>query len=335
MHSKELPLKQLPPKKLPLGPLVVDINGLTLTPEDREILQHPFIGGVILFSRNYQSRTQLIELTTQIKCLRFPELLISVDHEGGRVQRFQPDFTRLPPIEEFGVLYETDPQAALTVAQKSGYVMASELRACGVDFSFAPVLDVNKKINKALAGGRTIHSDVNIITAVARAYIAGMHQAHMSATGKHFPGHGSVTVDSHVGIPHDARSFAEIASHDLLPFKNLLSDLQAVMTAHIIFSEVDAETPTTLSSIWIDGILRKKLGFNGMVFSDCVSMAGVAKLVPDPAQRVQNCLVAGCDMVLLCNDRPAVEIVLSKADISNNAQLAARIELMRNFKEEV
>ena len=318
-------------RKLVLGPLIVDIAGLTLTAADREILQHPLVGGVILFSRNYQSRLQLIELTTQIKQLRFPELLIAVDHEGGRVQRFQAEFTRLPPIEEFGVSYETDPQAALVAAQASAYTMASELRNCGVDFSFAPVIDLNKKINKALVGGRAIHPDPEIVIAIARAYIAGMHQANMSATAKHFPGHGSITIDSHVGIPRDPRHFADIENADLLPFKKLVPDLQAIMSAHIIFPEVDAQYPATLSRHWITNVLREKLGFNGMVFTDCLSMAGVAKLIPDPAQRVQLALAAGCDMALLCNDRSAVEQVLENCVVPENPQLAARVELMRKF----
>jgi beta-N-acetylhexosaminidase len=315
----------------PLGPLVIDVAGLHLTAADREILQHPLVGGVILFSRNYQSPTQLIELTTQIKQLRSPELLIAVDHEGGRVQRFQAEFTRLPPIEEFGTLYETDPNAALKAAHESAYIMASELRNCGVDFSFAPVIDLNKKINKALVGGRAIHPDPEIVIAIARAYIAGMHQASMSATGKHFPGHGSITVDSHVGIPRDPRHFIDIENADLIPFKKLVPDLQAIMSAHIIFPDVDAQYPATLSHLWINKILREKLGFSGMVFTDCLSMVGVAKLVPDPAQRVQLALTAGCDMALLCNDRTAVEQVLESCIAPENPQLAGRVELMRKF----
>ena len=316
---------------LPLGSLIVDIAGLNLTSQDREILQHPLVGGVILFSRNYQSCAQLIELTTQIKQLRSPELLITVDHEGGRVQRFQHEFTRLPPMEEFGILYETDPETALKAAQGSAFKMASELRSCGVDASFAPVIDLNKKINKALVGGRAIHENSDIVVAIARAYIAGMHQAGMSATGKHFPGHGSITVDSHVGIPRDTRKFAEIEFADLIPFKKLLPDLQAIMSAHIIFPEVDMQYPATLSTIWLTQILREKLGFKGLVFSDCLSMAGVAKLITDPAQRVQQALAAGCDMALLCNDRAAVEQVLESCVVPENPNLAARIEKMRKF----
>ncbi|MSP52929.1 MAG: beta-N-acetylhexosaminidase [Gammaproteobacteria bacterium] len=336
-HRNNLLMTQIcrgdPLLALPLGPLIVDIAGLRLTNSDREILQHPLVGGIILFSRNYQSRTQLIELTTQIKQLRSPELLIAVDHEGGRVQRFQTEFIRLPPIEEFGALYETDPAAALTAAQMSAYTMASELRSSGVDLSFAPVIDLNKKINNALVGGRAIHPDPDIVIAVARAYIAGMHQAGMSATAKHFPGHGSITVDPHVGIPRDPRHFADIENADLIPFKKLVPDLQAIMSAHIIFPEVDAQYPATLSHIWITNILREKLGFKGMIFSDCLSMAGVAKLVPDPVQRVQLAFAAGCDMALLCNDRSAVERVVESCVVPENSQLAERIELMRRFKK--
>jgi beta-N-acetylhexosaminidase len=346
--------------KLALGPLIIDIAGLALTSEDREILQHPLVGGVILFSRNYQSRAQLTELTTQIKALRTPELLITVDHEGGRVQRFQTEFTRLPPIEEFGALYthelaknegwreggslwceakkvpqRQDPEyssSALQAAHTSAYTMASELRSCGVDASFAPVIDLNKHINKALVGGRAIDADPAIVIAVARAYIAGMHQAGMSATGKHFPGHGSITVDSHVGIPRDARSLSEIEKADLIPFKQLTSDLQAIMSAHIIFPDIDSQHPATLSTIWLNNILREQLGFTGLIFSDCLSMAGVAKLVPDPAQRVERALAAGCDMALLCNDRPAVELVLQQCAVPENVNLAVRIEKMRCFR---
>lgn len=295
------------------GSLIADLQGLEITAEESDILKHPSIGGVVLFKRNYASIEQLKNLTTAIRALRDPALLIAVDHEGGVVQRFIDGFTRLPPMCELGVEYQRDSANALIQAEQLGYVMASELKACGVDLSFAPVLDLDKGMSRVLAGGRAISSDPLITATVAKAYVKGMRRAGMIAVGKHFPGHGSVIVDSHLGLPIDDRSFAEIAADDLIPFQQLIADdLEAIMPAHIIFSAVD-DRPASLSPIWLQDILRDQLGFKGIVYSDCLSMAGAAQMIQSPVERVKQALAAGCDKALLCNDRAALLEVLTNS----------------------
>ncbi len=295
---------------LPLGPIVADVAGKELTAEDKELLQHPLIGGVVLFSRNYQSNAQLIALVKQIRALRTPELLITVDHEGGVVQRFKEGFTLLPTMASFGELYQADPTKALIAAKAAGYTMASELKAHGIDLSFAPVLDLDKGCSRVLKGGRAIAADPQVVTAVAKAYVAGMRTAGMPAIGKHFPGHGSVVIDSHVGLPVDPRPFTEIEQEDLIPFKELIATgLEGVMPAHIIYSKVD-DKPASLSAYWLQTILRQQLAFTGIVFSDCLSMSAASNVLPSPVERVAQALRAGCDMALLCNDRDALAAVL-------------------------
>ena len=293
-----------------LGSIIADLEGTALTPEDSEILQHPLIGGVVLFTRNYESPEQLRELTSTIRSVCGPDFLITVDHEGGAVQRFLPGFTRLPPMAQLGEHYELDANAALTSAETLGFVMASELKACGVDLSFAPVLDLNKGISRVLAKGRAISADPDVVTTIALAYMKGMNRAGMMAIGKHFPGHGSVEIDSHLGLPVDTRSFADICADDLIPFQRLIQEgLSGIMPAHIIFSAVD-DKPASLSTVWLKDILRHQLHFKGTVFSDCLSMAGAAQLIESPVERVRQALAAGCDKALLCNDRIALKQVL-------------------------
>jgi beta-N-acetylhexosaminidase len=290
-----------------LGPLMIDIAGTELTAEEKERLQHPLVGGVILFSRNYQSPQQVAQLTAQIRDIRQPDLLIAVDHEGGRVQRFRQGFTHIPPAGALGKHFHSHPKHCLHLAETAGWLMAAELRAVGVDFSFAPVLDLDYGVSEVI-GDRSFHRDPESVSKLAAAYIQGMKSAWMSAVGKHFPGHGAVTVDSHKGLPIDARQFEDIWADDMVPFRRLSKVLAGVMPAHIVFSECD-DKPAGFSPFWVQQILRQKIGFQGAVFSDDLSMAGAA-VAGNAADRAQAALAAGCDMALVCNDPDAVNLVL-------------------------
>lgn len=315
-----------------LGPLFIDIAGTTLTIEEREMLMHPLVGGIVLFSRNYVSPNQLTDLVKQIKSLRTPELIISVDHEGGRVQRFQDGFTRLPPMASLGEMFLADPIKATKDAAELGFVMASELRQHNIDLSFAPVLDLNRGICKVLEGGRALSPDVDTVVTLAAAYMTGMHKAGMPTVGKHFPGHGSVAVDSHVGIPHDKRPLVDVEQTDMQAFTQLFDKgLDAVMPAHIIFPEVDS-LPVSLSPKWLQALLRIKYGFTGIIISDCLSMAGAAAILSEPTQRVQQALIAGCDAVLLCNDRQAQELVLDKLIYQPSLDVSQKLLELRRYQ---
>ena len=292
---------------------MIDIAGVALTEDECMQLQHPLVGGVVLFTRNDQNPTQLKQLTSQLKSLRAEPLLIAVDHEGGRVQRFREGFTVLPAMSTLGDEYLTSPTEALRRAEKLGFTMANELKICGVDISFAPALDLNLGVSKVLEGGRAISNDPRIVVDVARAYIDGMHRAGMKATGKHFPGHGHVTLDSHFDLPVDDRDLATILADDLIPFVDLIDQLDAIMPAHIIFSKVD-DKPASLSRVWLQDILRTQLNFKGQVFSDCLSMLGAVKFEPDPTKRIKLSLNAGCDMVLVCNQPDSVKEILEHFD---------------------
>ncbi len=283
-----------------LGPVMVDLAGETLTSEEQEFLRHPAVGGVILFSRNFSSPEQLAELIRDIHALREPRLLVAVDQEGGRVQRFREGFTLLPPARRFGELYDRNPDAAVEAARTTGWLMASELRAVGVDFSFAPVLDLDRGMSGVI-GDRAFHSGPEAVVRLARAWLSGVREAGMSAVGKHFPGHGAVVADSHVEVPVDSRAFENILDQDVIPFERLMEDgLAAVMTAHVIYDQVD-HLPATFSRFWITEVLRDRLGFQGAVFSDDLGMAG-AGVVGDLLARAEAALEAGCDMIPVCND---------------------------------
>jgi beta-N-acetylhexosaminidase len=294
-----------PPRELPHGPLMIDIGGLELSDRDRERLTHPLVGGLILFARNYQSPQQLTRLTAEAHALRSPPLLIAIDHEGGRVQRCREGYTRLPPMRRLGQLWAQSPDEALSAAHDIGYVLAAELRRNGVDLSFTPVLDLDWQ-RSAVIGDRSFHGDPQVVVQLAGALIAGLHRAGMAACGKHFPGHGWALADSHVAIPIDERSLAELAP-DIAPYRQL--ELDAVMPAHVIYPRIDAR-PAGFSPVWI-AMLREELGFAGVIFSDDLAMHG-ASIAGDIVERASAAWNAGCDMLPVCNTPDAVDALLER-----------------------
>ncbi len=297
------------PVDLPLGSLMVDVGGPELACEDIELLSLPAVGAVILFSRNFASRAQLAILTSRIKSIRNPALLIAVDQEGGRVQRFRNGFSDLPAALDFGRMYDQNRDKALALCLETGRLMARELIGVGVDFSFAPVLDRADSDSRVI-GDRGFHERPQVIAELAGAFISGMNAAGMAATGKHFPGHGGVVEDSHVELPVDNRSLQELQGCDLIPWQNLSGRLGGAMTAHVHFPNIDDQLPT-YSRFWIRSVLRQRLGFRGLVFSDDLSMQGAGGAAT-PLQRTRRALQAGCDMALICNDRPAAYEVARK-----------------------
>jgi beta-N-acetylhexosaminidase len=284
------------------APVVLDVAGLALNADDRRRLQHPLTGGLILFARNWRDRQQLTELTTEAKALR-PDLLICVDHEGGRVQRFRSDgFTVLPPMRALGALWMRDAMRATDAATAVGYVLGAELRACGVDLSFTPVLDLDHG-GSTVIGDRAFHRDPRVVGLLAKSVMHGLLRAGMANCGKHFPGHGHVAADSHVDIPIDRRSLKALLSDDAAPYDWLSTSLASVMPAHVVYTKVDAR-PAGFSSRWLQDILRMKLRFDGAIFSDDLSMAGARRLDGRELSYTEAAvaaLQAGCDMVLLCN----------------------------------
>lgn len=307
-----------------IGALMLDFEGTMLTPEERELLQNPHVGGVILFSRNFESIAQVMKLIADARECCPQTLLIAVDHEGGRVQRFHNGFSAIPAMaaiaQQFGVQ-----QPALTIAKELGWLMASECLATDIDFSFAPVLD-RRGISDVI-GDRAFSSEAGEIIPLASAFIDGMNEAGMKATGKHYPGHGSVKEDSHIAIPVDKRSAAEI-EHDLAVFKAMIhsNHLQAVMPAHVIYPAID-DKPAGFSQVWLDK-LRHELQFGGVIFSDDLAMEG-ANPMGSFAQRADAALEAGCDMVLVCNQRSGVEDVLENAKLTLKSQSISRLACMR------
>ena len=315
---------------LDLGPLIVDIAGVELTVEDREFLQHPNIGGVILFARNFICREQVGALVAEIKALRQPSLLIYVDQEGGRVQRFKEGFKRLPPLAVLGKVYDSSPSKALEFAESTAWLMASEILSCGIDVSFAPVLDIDTGISEVI-GNRSFHHEPKIVSILGLAYCQGLKRAGMASTGKHFPGHGSVAADSHLCLPEDPRPLKTIEEYDLIPFKELIKQqaLSALMSAHVVFNTVDAN-PASFSSVWLEQILARQLGFKGLIYSDDLGMAG-ALAVGDVATCAQRALSLGCDQVLICNDRAAAIKAVETVKVKDYAFFTRRLESMRGM----
>jgi len=304
---------------LPIGPIMLDVAGLTLAQDEKEKINHPNTGAVILFSRNYQDPEQVTELINQIRAARNGNILIAVDQEGGRVQRFQHGFTRLPPA----VSYTQSPE----LAESAGWLMAAELLAVGVDFSFAPVLDIDCGVSEII-GNRSFSTDPTLATRLSSLFRKGMNEAGMAATGKHFPGHGAVALDSHLTLPIDERDLDSIRAKDLLPFKQLIEEgLEGIMPAHVVYPKIDPN-PAGFSPFWIQQILRKELNFNGTVFSDDLSMEGAAS-VGDFPERARLAQLAGCDMILVCNNPAAAEQVLEALPISQDPVREQRLSRMQ------
>ena len=310
-----------------LGPFMVDIAGTELSADDIRVLKCPLVGSVILFARNYVNPWQVADLTASIRALRTPHLLIAVDQEGGRVQRFREGFTRLPAVRLLGRVYDEDRRDGLALAQSVGWLMAAELRAVGVDFSFAPCVDLDYGVSEII-GDRAFHSDPDAVAALAVATLSGMREAGMAAVAKHFPGHGAVVADSHVALPVDRRDYADLEP-DIRPYRPLIdNNLAAVMAAHVVFPAVDP-LPASLSRRWITDILRGELKFHGCVFADDLTMAGAAAF-GDVLARAKLAFAAGCDVLPICNDRHSVELVLGSfgTDVGS-AAAQARLVRMR------
>lgn len=306
-------------KNMPLGPLMIDIAGLELSPLDKQRLLHPLVGGVILFARNYADHMQLTALCSAIHALREPVLPIAIDHEGGRVQRCRAGFTAVPPMRRLGDLWDRDAAAARQAARAIGYLLAAELRDCGVDFSFTPVLDLDWG-RSGVIGDRAFHRQPQAVTDLAGALIDGLRAAGMGCCGKHFPGHGWVEADSHVAIPIDERGLEELAA-DMEPYRHLRLD--AVMPAHVIYPQVDSR-PAGFSPVWIEK-LRNEFVFDGVIFSDDLSMEG-ASVAGGIVARAEAAWAAGCDVLLVCNAPDSVGELLSAWRPAPDPQRAARLQ---------
>lgn len=305
------------------GPVMLDVAGTELTADEIEVLRHPLVGGVILFSRNFESPEQLEALTRSIHAARRPPLLITVDHEGGRVQRFRSGFTRLPPMRALGRLWDENHATALDVARATGFVLAAELRAQGVDLSFTPVLDLDFG-SSTVIGDRAFHRDGEATAALAQALLVGLNEGGMGAVGKHFPGHGQVCADSHVVVPVDERDFDAIWNDDMLPYRHRLGrQLSGIMPAHVIYPKVDPN-PAGFSKFWLQDVLRTRLAFRGVIFSDDLSMEGAA-VAGGIVDRAEAATQAGCDAVLVCNAPDKARELLERWHPAIAADSAARV----------
>ncbi len=314
-----------------LGPLMVDLKGTQMDAEEREILRHPLVGSVILFTRNYADPQQLTQLVSDIHAARSPALIVAVDQEGGRVQRFRPEFSRLPSLRRIGHEYDSDHRAGCALARQLGWLMAAELRAHGVDLSFAPCVDLDYGVSEVI-GDRALHRRGAAVGELAVAYMHGMRDAGMAAVAKHFPGHGAVVADSHHALPIDRRSLEDL-SEDLTPYRVLIANgLPAVMVAHVLFPEVD-NVPASVSSRWIRGVLRGELGFQGAVFTDDLSMEGAA-VAGDVIERAQRALAADCDVLPVCNKRESVIKLLDQLKVEPDASSALRLVRMRGRQQQ-
>lgn len=303
---------------------MVDVAGLELTPEDRDVLRHPLVGSVILFTRNFATADQLRKLVAEIHAVRSPALIVGVDHEGGRVQRFRKEFSVLPPLRRIGHEFDLDAKHGLTLARSMGWLMAAELRAHGIDLSFAPCVDLDYGVSEVI-GDRAFHSKPEAVSQLALAYMQGMKDAGMAATAKHFPGHGAVVADSHQSLPVDRRDWLGLAD-DVMPYRRLIANgLPGVMVAHVLFPAVAPE-PASLSRRWIQNALREELRFEGAIFTDDLSMGG-AKEFGDVVARATAALEAGCDVLPVCNDRPSVAKLLD--ELRFEIQPSSHLRLVR------
>ncbi len=313
-----------------LGPVMLDLEGTRLRAEEKRLLSHPAVGGVILFSRNFESPDQLQQLCSEIHLARNPHLLIAVDQEGGRVQRFREGFTPLPPAAWYGEQYRKNAEHGLQLAQLGGWLMASELRACGVDFSFAPVLDIGFGISEVV-GDRAFSPQPDIVARLAQAWMQGAHGAGMAIVGKHFPGHGGVQADSHLALPVDQRRYEDLEMEDLRPFEIMIhAGMEAIMPAHVIYSHIDREL-AGFSRFWLKKVLRQQLGFQGAIFSDDLNMAA-AQEAGGYGDRALAALTAGCDMVLICNNRPAAVEILERLKDYDDPATHVRLVRMHGRK---
>ena len=311
------------------GRLMLDIEGETLSNEEKKLISNPNVCGVILFARNYANKAQVRDLILQIKSTS-PDILIGVDQEGGRVQRFRNEFVRLPSMQALGDLMSASPASAISFIRDVGWLMATEIKLCSVDFSFAPVLDVDRDTSSVI-GDRSFSDDPELVSIAAKAFIEGIHEAGLPCVGKHFPGHGSVKADSHIDHPLDSRTINEIQSHDLIPFAHLTSHLDAIMPAHMTFPNIDKD-PVTYSEFWLKRVLRENLRFRGVIFSDDLSMKG-AEIDGNFSDRAKLALKSGCDVVLICNNREgALQALhhLEKNDYQSNTVLDAMWQRSRN-----
>ena len=306
-----------------LGPLMIDLAGTEVSNEDRELLGHPLVGGVILFTRNYRDPAQLAALVGAIHAARSPRLIVAVDQEGGRVQRFREGFSLLPSARRIGLEFALDAGAGLNLARTLGWLMAAELRAAGVDISFAPCVDLDYGVSEVI-GDRSFASDPDTVSQLALGWMHGMRAAGMAATAKHFPGHGAVVADSHLTLPVDRRPLPDLAP-DLAPYRRLVANgLPGVMVAHVLFPEVDS-APASLSGRWIRDVLRGELRFQGVVFTDDLSMGGAAAAYGDVITRARRALSAGCDMLPVCNNRSSVIELLDHLDVEPEPASSMRL----------
>lgn len=314
------------PIRLPPGPVMLDVEGLALTDAERKRLRHPLVGGVILFARNYDNPAQLAELTKDIAAQRVPALLITVDHEGGRVQRFREGFSRLPTMRALGQAWDADPDHARALARDTGWVLAGELAQHGVELSYTPVLDLDYGVSRVI-GDRSFHRDPSVVVELASALMDGLADAGMACVGKHFPGHGFVEADSHVDMPRDERSFDDIWAADIQPFLKLSQRLAGIMPAHVIYESVDSR-PAGFSRFWLQDVLRGRLGYEGIIFSDDLTMEAATE-AGDIVSRADAAYSAGCDMVLVCNRPDLSEQLLSQWRVAPDAALMKRLDALR------
>ncbi len=305
------------------GPLMIDLEGTQISPQERQWLSHPSVGGVILFTRNYQDKDQITSLIADLHTIKKPKLLIAVDQEGGRVQRFREGFTQFPPMRCLGNIYDEDPKRAMLLAEILACRLATELRELGVDFTFAPILDLDTG-ESVVIGDRAFHGDIDAVSALASKFMLGLRKGGMESVGKHFPGHGTVTADSHYECPVDHRFENDLQLADMIPFQRLIDHgIAGLMSAHVVYEHVDKK-PASFSPYWLTHVLREQMRFEGVIFSDDLSMKG-AHVIGDIGDRLQAALDAGSDMVLICNNPQDIQPALDQLDSYNNPSSQLRL----------